>query len=146
MAEISPQQLNSLYLQLHRSLLQYVGECWPWSDDLSETDHRARTVLTEAVAAQHENADRLTQPLEDLDWVVNTGGYPTAYTDLHYVSLKYLFKQVVLNEIEIIKVLETAASAFPDSPLLRQIADSERVILQSIQDLSAPKLAVTNVA
>lgn len=144
MAEIDPQQLNSLFLRLHRSLLQYVGECSPWSDSVSEEGQRSRDVLTEIVATQKKNANSLAQPLEESGWVINYGGYPTIYTDLQFLSLKYLLKQVAISQAEIIKAFDAAAAANPDSPLLKQIADSERGILQAIQGLSAPKLAVTN--
>jgi hypothetical protein len=146
MAEIDPQQLNYLFLRLHRSLLQYVGECWPWSDDVSEDDKRARDVLTHSLAAQRKNANLLAAALEESGWIISFGGYATAFTDLQYLSLKYLLTQVALSQIEIVKLFEKAASVFPDSPLLKQIADSERAILQSIQDLSAPRLAVGTVA
>lgn len=146
MAEIDPQQLNSLFVRLHRSLLQYVGECWPWSDEISDEDRHAREVLTQALASQRQNADKLAKALEDIDWVISFGGYPTAFTDLQYLSLKYLLKQVVLSQIEIVKLFEKAASVYPDSPLLKHIADSERATLQSIQSLSGPKLAAATVA
>lgn len=144
MPELSPQQLNSLYVPLHRSLLQYVGECWPWSDEGSDDGASARAVLSHAVKIQRKSADELANHLEAVDWVVDHGSYPTAYTDLHYVSLTYLLKQVAISENEIIKAFDAAASANPDSPLLQQIADSERAIRQSIQQLTAPKLAVAS--
>jgi len=145
MPGIAPQELNALYVKLHRSLLQYVGECWPWSDDVGEADAAARAVLNQAVATQRANANRLADPLDLSDYVINQGGYPSAWTDLHYVSLKYLLKQVAISQVEIIRALQDAANSHPDSPLLSQVAASEQGILQSIQNLSAPKLAVANV-
>jgi hypothetical protein len=145
MSEIDPQQINSLFLRLHRSLLQYLGECWPWSDDLSESDLRAREVLTHSLATQRKNADRLAHELDKANYIITFGSYPTSFTDLQYLSLTYLLKQVVISQIEILKLLDKAAAVYPDSPLLKHIADSERAILQDIQTLSAPKLAVANV-
>ncbi|MDB5392214.1 MAG: hypothetical protein JWM11_7860 [Planctomycetaceae bacterium] len=146
MAEIDPQQLNSLFVRLHRSLLQYVGECWPWSDEVSEEDKHARHVLTQSLASQRRSADQLANALEQIGWVISFGGYPTAFTDLQYLSLKYLLKQVVISQMEIVKSFDKATSVYPDSPLLKHIADSERSILQAVQNLSGPKLAVATVS
>lgn len=142
MAALTPQQLNKLFVLLHRSLLQYVGECWPWT---AEDGRQTETLSTikGLIAKQKQNETLLGEPLIASGWVLDFGGYPTMYTDLHYVSLSFLLKQIVISENQIVAAFDAAAKADPESPLLQQIADSEREILKSIQSIvTAPTMIV----
>jgi hypothetical protein len=141
MAAISPQQLNKLFVLLHRSLLQYVGECWPWTSELGR-DNETLATAKQLVGRQKKNESSLSEALNDVGWPIDFGGYPTAFTDLQYLSLSYLLKQVGVSQTAIVAAFDAAARSYPDSPLLQQIADSEREILKTVQSLVATK-AVT---
>lgn len=138
MPAIDPAQLNPLFVQLHRSLLQYVGECWPWT---AEDGQQAETLaaLRSVVAAQKRDETLLADALNAAGWVVNCGGYPTIYTDLQYLSLKYLLKQIIISQTGIVKALEGAAQTYTDSPLLETVAAGEREVLKAVQALAAPQ-------
>lgn len=138
MAEMTPQHLNKLFVLLHRSLLQYVGECWPWAAD-SGRDVETLAAVKGLVAKQKHDESLLSAPLSESGWPIDFGGYPTAFTDLQYLSLNYLLKQVVKCQTEIVAALDTAAKSAADSPLIQQVADSERDILKTAQSLVAAK-------
>lgn len=145
MAAIQPQELNKLFILLHRSLLQYVGECWPWTaEDGKQTEILA--TIKGLIAAQKQHEAALAQPLTESGWVLDFGGYPTLYTDLHYVSLTYLLKQIVVSQSQIVAAFDAAAQAYPDSPLLKRIADSERGTLKTVQSLSATPAATAKAS
>lgn len=145
MAAIQPQELNKLFVLLHRSLLQYVGECWPWTaEDGRQTEILATIKSLIANQKQHEAA--LAKPLTESGWVLDFGGYPTLYTDLHYVSLTYLLKQLVISQSQIIAAFDAAAQAYSDSPLLKRVADSEREALKTIQSLSTTPVVTANAS
>lgn len=138
MAEIDPGRLNPLFVLLHRSLLQYVGECSPWT---AEDSHQAETLaaLRSVVAAQKRDETLLADALNAAGWIINCGGYPTIYTDLQYLSLKYLLKQIVISQTAIVKALEDAAQSHPDSAVLATVAAGERDVLKTVKALAAPQ-------
>lgn len=145
MAAIQPQELNKLFVLLHRSLLQYVGECWPWTaEDGRQTEILA--TIKGLIATQKKNEAALAKPLTESGWVLDFGGYPTLYTDLHYVSLTYLLKQLVISQSQITAAFDGAAQEYPDSPLLKRIADSERETLKAIQSASAAPVATARAS
>ncbi len=138
MASIDPAHLNGLFVPLHRSLLQYLGECSPWT---AEDSRQGETLaaLREMVTRQKQDETLIADALSDAGWVIDFGGYSTSFTDLHYVSLKYLLKQVVNSQKEIVDAFEAAAHKYPDSPFLQTVANNEREILNKARTLSAPQ-------
>lgn len=141
MAAISPEHLNKLFVLLHRSLLQYVGECWPWTAEDAHATHTL-AAIRDVNTAQKQDEALLAEPLHDIGWIIDFGGYPTLYTDLHYVSLNYLLKQIVISQQKIVSELDAATQAYSGTELLKQVADTERNILKTVQSLVAG-LAVT---
>lgn len=141
MAATAPEQLNSLFLLLHRSLLQYLGECSPWT---AEDSRQSETLAAIAgiVTEQKRDEALLATAMQETGWVINYGTYPTSFTDLHYVSLKYMLKQIISSQNQILKALDTALSSDPDSPLLNAVAKSEREILKVVEGLAAPRPAI----
>ena len=136
MATIDPEHLNRLFVLLHRSLLQYLGECSPWTaEDSRQSDTLA--ALRDIVTRQEQDETLLADVLTDSGWVIDCGGYSTSFTDLHYVSLKYLLKQVVLSQTDIVKEFEAASQKYSDMPLLQTVANNEREILNSARALAA---------
>lgn len=138
MAAIDPQSLNALFVPLHRSLLQYLGECSPWT---AEDSHQGETLaaLRDIVTKQKQDETLVADTLLESGWVIDCGGYSTSFTDLHYVSLKYLLKQVVLSQTNIVKAFETAAEKYPDTTILQTVANNEREILNTARALAAPQ-------
>jgi hypothetical protein len=144
MAAIESEQLNSLFVLLHRSLLQYLGECSPWTAEDSRQEATLAT-LQSIVAKQKQDEALVADALLESGWVIDLGGYPTQFTDLHYVSLKYLLKQVIVSQTGIVNAFEAAFKAYPDTLLLETVANNERQILNDVRTLAAPQPAVLAV-
>lgn len=144
MAAIESEQLNSLFVLLHRSLLQYLGECSPWTAEDSRQEATLAT-LQSIVARQKQDEALVADALLESGWVIDLGGYSTQFTDLHYVSLKYLLKQVIVSQTGIVNAFEAAFKAYPDTLLLETVANNERQILNDVRTLAAPQPAVLAV-
>jgi hypothetical protein len=97
--------LNQVLVNLGRSLLQYVGECWPWTDRRDETE---RNVVADCVHRQRDTVQDLADLLVDRNWPVDYGSFPTEYTDLHFVELDYLLPQLLDGERALVRDLELA--------------------------------------
>jgi hypothetical protein len=129
--------LNELLINVGRSLLQYVGECWPWSDpDSREAQHK----IDELVRIQKTQVVQLANVLNHAEWTIDFGTYPTEYTDLHYVALDYLLDQLIQNQEGLI---EEAKRTLPDcegSPeakrLVGEIDSVQHTIVQELRTLA----------
>ena len=130
--------LNTLLINLTRSLLQYVGEASPWSQDGAETEQRT---IDDLVARQRAQVAALTEFLSARNWPIDFGSYPTEYTDLHYVALDYLLSQVIDNEESLVGdlegLLETCADDAEVVSLLEPILAEQRAIVSKLKELAA---------
>lgn len=98
-------RLNDVLIRIHRCLLQYAGECWPWS----AVEHAAeQAAILEMVAEQRDEVHDLVQILQQRGWHVEFGTYPTDYTDLHYISLDYLLDQLITEHKQLTQDVENA--------------------------------------
>ena len=137
--------LNRLLIELGRSLLQYVGECWPWTGAESADE---RKTLDELVCRQQSNVAQLTGLLAQGATSLDFGAYPTEYTDLHYVGLDYLLQQLAESQRMLVADLEKAVSECRNDSgareLLDEILTAERDILAELQDLKSAQQPVGN--
>lgn len=129
--------LNNLLVDLNRSLLQYTHEAWPWAAD--EASRKARETLDQLAGRQQLSVEQLSAFLAARGQTLPPSVYPDDYTNLNYVSVRYLLKQILVNEEAIVEVCESAAAATahdPEAaPLISQIRDSEREILAALNQL-----------
>jgi hypothetical protein len=129
--------LNQLLIDLGRSLLQYVGECWPWSGYETEETHRK---IDELVAIQRQDVLQLGMLLDEAQWTIEKGTYPTEYTDLHYVALSYLLDQLVLNQKAIVEEAQRAKAQCEGDPearkLVSEIHSTQQRILAELEALA----------
>ena len=126
-------QLNHLLITIGRSLLQYVGESWPWT---SEDSDEARRKLTELVDRQQQSVGALASLLNAREWAIDFGTYPTDYTDLHFIALDFLLAQLVENQEAVVDVLKQSAELNGDgeaSQLMAGIVEAESAILSELQ-------------
>lgn len=132
-------ELNQLVVSLGRSLLQYVGECWPWTRNSAEAE---RAALHTLIQRQQQCCAALIEMLSSRNASIDMGAYPTDYTDLHYVSLDFLLSQLIANERVLIGELEQALAdsiAVRDNEaheLVEQLLGLERENLAALEDLS----------
>ncbi len=136
-------KLNQLLIDIGRSLLQYVGHCSSWS---SRSDAALAAEFPSLVATQQEHVGQLSELLTERRWSIDFGGFPATYTDLHFLSLKYLVKIILTNQKAVLAELEEASHTCVDDPeaaaLIAEILTSERQITDRLQSLAKPAVAV----
>lgn len=135
-------KLNSLLIDILRSLLQYAGESSLWIREGAEQFDRLRQ-------RQQLDAALLAQVLGERGWPVEAGAYPTEYTDLHYVSFDFLRQQIIVNQRQIVaeldEALHTCGSDDPEGmDVVRVVLASEQDILRDLEQF--PHVAQTSAA
>jgi hypothetical protein len=105
--------LNGLLVRLYRSLLQYGVECCSaWTSSAQAHEQQA---LEQMAARQRESVARLVDLLTARGLVVDFGNYDD-YSELHYVSLKFLLGKLIENEQQLIAALESGLAALGHDP------------------------------
>lgn len=134
-------RLNRALIRLHRGLLQYVGECWPWTMSGDENEQREVDAL---VRQQQESVRQLVTLLSERNWPIDFGVYPE-FSEYHYVTLDYLLELLIRDEQAILAELDGIGRQVPaaDADVVESLAQSERLILRKLQSLaSRPKPAM----
>ncbi len=130
-------KVNQLLIDIGRSLLQYVGHCSSWS---SRSDLALQAEFPTIVATQQQHVAELSELLMSRRWTIDFGGFPARFTDLHFLSLKYLLKQIVINQKAVLAELDEASHTCVDDPeaamLIEEILASERQITDRLKTLS----------
>lgn len=121
--------LNQLLIDLGRSLLQYVGESWPWTSTTSS----AKGQFDALVRREQQSVARLAALLNRRRWTIDFGSYPTEYTDLHYCSLDYLIGQLIQSASENLASVTSLRDRVSDdaeaAALLNEVAiDQEKIV------------------
>ena len=133
--------LNALVIDLGRSLLQYVGEAWPWTD---ESSRDMQSAVDDLVARQAALVKRIVNCLAAGNWAVDLGIYPAEYTDLHYVSLDFLLAQLIHNADDLVAVIREIRRRISDdaavAPLLSDAESDQQFIANKLRELAEPPL------
>ncbi|MEX0728282.1 MAG: hypothetical protein WEB58_21000 [Planctomycetaceae bacterium] len=129
-------KLNELLIRLNRSLLQYVGESWPWTDAESQA---TLSELDGLVKRQQNDVARLVQVLLSHRWAIDFSNYPTEFTDKQFLSLNFLLPQIVAAEKVNTSICdETRACCGGDeqiAELLKQITANEADGVERLEKL-----------
>ncbi len=129
--------LGDVLIALHRSLLQYMREAWPWTDDHSAS---IREAIQKEADSQEETVAGLADLLRERDHAVNFSTYPD-FSNLNYLSLDFLLKRVVKNQEQVVAACRSAAISLADHPedadLVREIETSEQERLAHLKSLTA---------
>jgi hypothetical protein len=132
-------KLNQLLIDLGRSLLQYVGQCSSWA---GQNPASIEQEFNGVVAQQQHEVAQLVDLLMQRHWTIDFGVFPPTYTDLHFLALKYLLKQILENQQLILAELDESVHTCVDDPeavsLINEILASERKITEQLQSLVAP--------
>ncbi|MBX3441298.1 MAG: hypothetical protein KF774_02740 [Planctomyces sp.] len=127
--------LNDVLVSLHRSLLQYVAEAWPWADAHSVATRDA--VLAQSVL-QHHTVEQLASLLRDRGYPIQFGTYPD-FSHLNYVSLDFLLTRLIADQQRVVADCEAAARELADDPedgaVLNTVAVAERERLAALRAL-----------
>jgi hypothetical protein len=121
----SLQTLNNLLNRLNCSLLQYIGESWPWT---SHGDSSREEIFMALVRRQHFGAERLAELLVERRAVIEIGNYPWDGSSLHYVTLDFVKPKLLADEQSILQQLNQAVS------ILNGDAEAVRLVEQLIAD------------
>jgi len=134
--QASLQILSDLLNRVRYSLLQYVGESWPWTgvDDQSRKD-----AFVGLVRRQQFSAERLASLLVDRRAVVSGSNYPRDCSELHFVTLDYAKARLLANTSDIVSSLKSATLQLSDDPealrLVEQLASDEEQTLETLKSL-----------
>ncbi len=117
-----------------RSLLQYVGESFPWT---TAKNHDTLPILANIVKEEQQGAAAVVQCLvKNRVRPPYLGAYPMSFTTINYMALDYLipflvdFEKRRINELE----RDIAIVTGDDAPrLLQVILDMKRRHLASLQ-------------
>lgn len=83
--------LNRLLAIHYRSLPMYLTEAVPWTHP---GDEPATMAVQDIVTSHKAIVERLATEIQDRGGVVDPGDFPTEYTDLHFLSLDYLLREI----------------------------------------------------
>lgn len=141
MAEITHNaKLNELVVDLGRSLLQYAAESGTWS-----RSHAAASDILALAVRQQRSVAQLADLLIDRGATVDFGGFPTDYTDLHFMSLDYFLPRLQESEDALVSELDEAVHTCVDDAeavaLLQGLLAEERAIATALRALTSPALA-----
>jgi hypothetical protein len=135
-------KLNDLLVDLARSLLQYAVESSVYSQQAAVGGK-----LAELAVRQQGHVGRLADLLVSRGWPVDFGGYPTEYTDLHFLSVDYFLPRLKSDQAVVVAELEEAVHTCVDDPaavdLLRDLHHGEQEILSQLQSLAAGGMPAT---
>ena len=60
MSQLQNQLLNGVLVRIHRGLLSYAGECWPWTNDEEASE---RDAVSRMVAERNERVAQIAELL-----------------------------------------------------------------------------------
>jgi hypothetical protein len=134
--QASLQILSDLLNQVRYSLLQYIGESWPWTGN---EDQSRQDAFVGLVRRQQFSAERLASFLLDRRAVVSSSNYPHDCSELHFVTLDYAKKRLIEDTSSIVSALKSAAASLADDPealrLVEQLASDEEQTLAALKSI-----------
>ncbi len=129
--------LNKLLIDYSRCLLQYMGDCWPWTD-ADSADEQA--VIKQLMQRQQVHIGRLAELLMNRQGTLDLGNFSHDFTGLHYVALDYLMDQLIASETALIEQLDNGLKGCGDdseaTAILQQAVADERENLAKLEELA----------
>ncbi|MEW4487675.1 hypothetical protein AB1L42_06310 [Thalassoglobus sp. JC818] len=136
--------VNDLLVQVHRSLLQYAAESWPWAA-LNDLDTEQHLLMT--ARRQEQVVGRMVAFLKERKHPIDFGVYPYEYTSLHFVSLGFFLNRLRESEAAVLGELESALSQLADdSECLDVVQDAIGVQKDVVKSLSEFKISNSEVS
>ena len=134
--QASLQILSDLLNQVRYSLLQYIGESWPWSGKDEQNRYDAFIGL---VHRQQFSAEQLAALLLERRAVVPGSNYPKDCSELHFVTLNFAKKRLIENADAVVAGFKAATSQLSDDAealrLVEQLASDEEQTRDSLKAL-----------
>ena len=111
--------LQDIVRRASRSMLQYVGESYPWAGDgEAEVLTRVQAVIAEEEQAVEGLAAFLRRRRIGIPYL---GSYPEPFTNLNYVSLDYLLPRLLDWQRSWVAILERDATLIGDAEAKAQV-------------------------
>ncbi len=133
-------RLNDMLVELHRSLVQYILEAWPWTGNEQSELKAAILGLAER---QQQDAGKIARLLMERHHSVNYGTYPDDFSYLNYVSLEYLSARLRDQQQQLIDHLQGSLSRLDADPagreLIAEIVRSQKKGLDSLWRADLPE-------
>jgi hypothetical protein len=130
--------LQDIVRRASRSMLQYVGESYPWAaDGEAELLAKVRAVIDEEEQAIESFAAFLRKKRIGIPYL---GSYPEIFTHINYVSLDYLMPRLMGWQRSWVGILERDASLINDSEAkaeVEKLLAAARNHLQALEQMSA---------
>lgn len=131
--------LNRILRDLSGSFLQYVGEIWPWSS-VGVDGEKLRRLVSSSCARQQQSIALVAQYLAVHQPRVEYGAYSADFTDLHYVSLQFLLKQLIAQQTILVESLSRLVTLLPNGDesqvLVAAVRQNEQQNLSDLQQAS----------
>ena len=132
--------LNRVLRDLSGSLVQYVGEIWPWTSAGAD-GAKLKSVVDACVARQRQSIGLLSEYLAPRQARIEFGSFSADFTDLHYVSLQFLLKQLIASQTQIVESLNRVVTTLPSGDesqeLLAAVRQNEQDNLAALKQAAA---------
>jgi hypothetical protein len=129
--------LNRLLATLNRSLPMYLSDATPWTHP---GDEQATQTLARIVDDQRRDINRLAELILQRSGRVDLGHWPMEYTDLNFLSLDFLLRELVRHQQQDIAQIERCVSLLsqdrPARELAEEILGSEKAHLEALEELT----------
>jgi len=131
--------LNRLLAIHYRSLPMYLTEAVPWTHS---GDVKASAAVRDIVTSHQAIVERLAEEIQNRGGVVDPGDFPAEYTDLHFLSLDYLLREIAAGlDLDIQAIQECIRSLEGDrigKALAEEALGNARGHRQTIGELIQP--------
>ena len=132
--------LNRVLRELSSCFLQYAGDCWPWASSGAD-GNKLQSVVQHCVERQRQSIERIAEYLAARQSRVEYGHFSTDFTDLHYVSLQFLLKQLIASQTQIVESLNRVVTTLPSGDesqeLLAAVRQNEQDNLAALKQAAA---------
>jgi len=131
-------RLSDIVRRESRTLLQYVGDSYPWiTPQEQDVLAQIRTMIEEE---RQGVADLMRLILRERQSPPYIDSYPASFTSLSFVSLDHLIPLLAANEEEDLNRLERELGALGDpeaKELVKKIVETKRCHFETLQSLAA---------
>ena len=132
--------LNQVLQLQYRSLPRYLVYGSPWTH-ANGADGQTRDALENIVHDQQRLTERLAELILDHRGSPDVGDFPMEFTDLHFLSLDYLLRELVYYQRQDIASLERCAAdlstaAAEAQAIVEEGLGSERAHLEVLEQLA----------
>lgn len=137
MRDHSVELLNQLLAIEYRSLPLYLMDATPWTHP---GDQAATVALRSVVKTQRSLAERIATLIGARGGAVDSGEYPMEFTDLNFLSLDYLLKELARCGQRQVAGIESIVDRLLDTEareLAQEVLGAEKAHIEMFQDLSS---------